>query len=74
VGQQDPGPRRECRVGWAGQSPAGFDLGDDPVRVARAPRQAGQQVASPGFQLRFAGLLGQGYAVGGEQGCLRSVA
>ena len=56
VGQQDLGPRRERRVGRAGQGPAGFDLGDDPVRVARAPRQGGQQVAAPDLQLRFAGL------------------
>ena len=33
------------------------------------PCQAGQQVAAPDFQLRFARLPGTGYAVGGEQGC-----
>ena len=45
---------------------AGFDLGDYPVRVARMPGQAGQQVAAPGFQLRFAGVLGTGYAGSGR--------
>ena len=68
MGQQDLGPRRERRIGRAGQGPAGFDFGDDPVRVARGPRQAGQQVAAPDLQLRFASLPGTGDAVGGERG------
>ena len=68
VGQQDLGPRRERRIGLAGQGPAGFDFGDDPVRVARGPGQAGQQVAAPDLQLRFASLPGTGDAVGGERG------
>ena len=67
-GQQDLGPRRERRIGLAGQGPAGFDFGDDPVRIARVPGQAGQQVAAPDFQLRFASVLGTGDAVGGERG------
>ena len=46
-----------------------MDFGDDPVGIARVPCQAGQQVAAPDFQLRFARLPGTGYAVGGEQGC-----
>ena len=66
-GQQALGPRRKRRIGLAGQNPAGFDLGDDPVRIARVPRQDGQQVAAPGFQLRFTSVLGTGDAVGGER-------
>jgi hypothetical protein len=54
------GPRRERRIGLAGESLAGFDFGDDPVRIARGPGQARQQGAARDFQLRFASVPGTG--------------
>lgn len=74
VGQQDLGPRRKRRISLAGYGSARFDFSHDLLGVAGVPGQAGQQVAAPYFQLRFAGLPGAGDAAGRQRRGARTVA